>query len=132
MILSIDFGTKRVGLAISDETNTIALTLDAIVFKKDEELWGKLQEIIEKYTPELCLIGIPLGYQDKPTKMSKQVKKFGEELKSKFNLEVRFWNEVMTSYFASKVSKNDRSGKLDSESARIILQEYLDFIKEKK
>ena len=127
MIIALDYGTKRVGVAVTEDTERIAVSTNPILYKIESELLVSLSEVIKKYTPNLIILGIPLGHEDKPTQMSIKVKEFAQTIRDEFNLEIIFWNEVMTSRAASQFVKNDKSGKLDSESARIILQEYLDF-----
>lgn len=127
MIIGFDYGTKRLGVALSDDTEKIAVTTTPIVYKEENELFENVGALFNKYNPSFVVIGIPLGYDDKPTQMSENVKKFANTIKTQFNREVVLWNEVMTSIAASQFVKKDKSGKLDSESARIILQEYLDF-----
>jgi len=127
MIISFDFGTKRLGVAVSDDSERIAVTSNPIIYKTDAELHKGLEVLFAKHAPKHVVIGIPLGYEDKPTQMSNTVKEFANLIKTKYNKEVILWNEVMTSVAASQFVKKDKSGKLDSESARIILQEYLDF-----
>lgn len=127
MIIGFDYGTKRLGVALSDDTERIAVTTTPIIYKEENELFENIGNLFSKYNPSFIVIGIPLGYDDKPTQMSENVKKFANTIKTQFNREVILWNEVMTSIAASQFAKKDKSGKLDSESARIILQEYLDF-----
>jgi putative holliday junction resolvase len=133
MILAIDYGTKRIGLAISDETETIAMPISPIISSKANYIFDELAKLKEKFKINKIVIGSPLGLDNKPTLMSNEIKQFGENLSAKIMIELIFWNETLTSHIAKKnLNKADRSGKLDSESARIILQEYLDFQKEKK
>lgn len=127
MIIALDYGTKRVGLAITEDTERIAVSSTPIHYREESTLFENIDEIIKKYTPKIVVLGLPLGNDDKPTQMSQKVKLFAQKLKETFGVEIVFWNEVMTSHAASQFAKNDKSGKLDSESARIILQEYLDF-----
>jgi len=127
MIIALDYGTKRIGVAVTEDTERIAVATSPIIYKDEFELVQQLDLIIKKYTPNAVILGLPLGNDDKPTQMSIKVKEFAQKLRDQFTLEIIFWNEVMTSRAASQFVKNDKSGKLDSESARIILQEYLDF-----
>lgn len=127
MILALDYGTKRVGVAVSEDTETIALALDAVIYTSYEELMQKIGELIKKYSPTTLLLGLPLGNEEKPTQMSNQIKEFALDLEEKFAVPTKFWNEVMTSKMAGRIVKDNRKGNLDSQSARIILQEYLDF-----
>lgn len=127
MIIALDYGTKRVGLAVTEDTERIAVASTPLHYKEEATLFESLDEIIKKYAPKIVVLGLPLGNEEKPTQMSHKVKQFAQKLKETFGVEIVFWNEVMTSRAASQFVKNDKSGKLDSESARIILQEYLDF-----
>ena len=131
MVLAIDYGRKRMGLAISDETETIAVAMPAIISKTPKQTFAELKDIFKKYGIDKVVIGAPLGLEEKPTQMSEEVKKFSTDLLKHIKTDVSFWNETFTSHIAKKnLKKDNRSGKLDSESARIILQEYLDYQKE--
>ncbi len=127
MIIALDYGTKRVGVAISEDTESIALAVDAIVYTSYEELIEEIGKLIKKYSPNTILLGLPLGHEEKPTQMSNQIKDFALDLEERYRVSTKFWNEVMTSKMAGKIVKDNRKGNLDSQSARIILQEYLDF-----
>lgn len=129
MILALDYGLKRIGVAISDDSDTIAMALKSINYKKEPDALEMIKLLIEKYSITNLVLGIPMGNEDKPTQMSLRVKEFGSLLENRFKILVIYWNEVMTSKLAGKYIKDNRKGNLDSESARIILQEYLDFKK---
>ena len=126
MVIALDYGEKRAGLAISDETEVFAFAIEPIIVKKNnlaEELIKKIEEL---HVDEI-LVGVPLGLDEKPTEMSKVIEKFAERLRKLTGKKVILWNETLTSKFAQNtVSKKNRKKKLDSESARIILQEYLE------
>ncbi len=131
MVLAIDYGRKRMGLAISDETETIAVAIPAIISKTPKQTFAELKDVFKKYGVDRVVIGAPLGFEDKPTQMSEEIKKFSTDLLKNIKTDVSFWNETFTSHIAkNNLKKDNRSGKLDSESARIILQEYLDYQKE--
>jgi len=127
-ILSIDFGLKRVGLAEADTEVRIAFALDPIVLNGKTNLIPKIKEIVSDKNIELILVGIPLGFDQKETQMSKKVLKFIEDLGCEIpDIKIKALNETLTSKQASanlRLGKSKRS--IDSESARIILQEYLD------
>jgi len=127
MILSIDYGRRRVGLALSDETNLIAAAIDPLEVKGVEELLIKVKKILETNKISSLVIGLPLGYDNKPTQMSDEILAFGKRIEEDAKIEVIFWNEASTSKIAKKIMNNKKG--IDSNSARIILQEYLDHIK---
>ncbi|MEP7103860.1 MAG: Holliday junction resolvase RuvX [Candidatus Dojkabacteria bacterium] len=127
-ILSIDYGTKRVGLAISDETLTFAHRLDPIKNYKDEKtLIGDLANLSIKYAVSLIVLGVPLGVEEKDTEMSKKINLFAQKLETINGISVKTVNETYTTRQAySNLGKNKGKKSIDSESARILLQEYLD------
>lgn len=126
-ILGIDYGTKRIGTAISDETETIAQAFEILEVKNEDDGIEKLKELIEKYDISYFVIGQPLGIDSKPTQMSNQIDKFAEKLSENVKKEYTAWNETLTSEVAKKNRLNFKRGYIDSEAARIMLQEYLDF-----
>ena len=128
-ILAIDYGRKRIGLALSDEDEFIAFTINPVSAENFTKLFQLLLKRIKESNPSTLLVGYPLGIDLKPTQMSIEVDQFIEKLKENFNIPIEKWNEVGTSKLAQKNIKNSRNKSIDSESARIILQEYLDFKK---
>ncbi len=127
-ILAIDYGTKKLGIALSDETQTIAYSDSPIFAKDDKSAISQITEITQKEEVEKIILGLPLGYEQKPTQMSEKIKKFKEKLQQSVNIDILLWNEVGTSKLALEgiMSSGLKSKSIDSESARIILQEYLD------
>jgi putative holliday junction resolvase len=132
MILSLDYGKKRIGMALSDETELIAQAISMLPNKGDEKAIEKLKELLAKNPIRLILFGIPYGLDGKPTQMSKEIEKFAKLVNAELKIEYKLWNETLTSKSAltnlrsSKKQKSKNKMLIDSESARIILQEYLD------
>jgi len=127
MVLGIDYGRKRIGLAVSDETETIAVAINPIFVKDRNKVTLALLEIIKVNRVNKILVGLPLGIGEKPTKMSNEIKGFTKVLKENARINIEFWNETSTSEIAKNNIITTRG--IDSQSARIILQEYLDFNK---
>ncbi len=130
-ILAIDYGTKRVGLALSDETQIFAHRIEPIKnFKTEKELLIKLAKLIDFEQVGEVVLGIPLGVDEKETEMSKKITSFAQELRMIIKSDVKTVNETYTTRSAySNLEKNKTIKSIDSESARILLQEYLDSIK---
>jgi putative Holliday junction resolvase len=134
-ILAIDYGERNYGLAISDETETIAGKLPVIRAKKRKIAIEGIKMIL-KNAPSIntIVIGLPLDKDQNETKMSKKVREFGKELQESLSrdIQIKFRNESMTSKIAEKGrSRKFKKEKADSEAARIILQRYLDHKKHK-
>jgi len=119
--LAIDFGEKRIGLAISDELGISSAPLKTINVRTDDE---SIKEIVKTYNEQKAdqvLFGIPLNPDGSLGKIGNSVKRFGAKLKKKLNTKIIYWDE----YFSSKTAENKGSKDVDSEAARIILQEFL-------
>ena len=129
-LLGIDFGEKRIGLALSDPLLTFAYSLDT--FQNDKNFWKRFEDIIRQNDVHKIVIGMP--NEDRNEKLATAVKSFKKKIEDIFHLEVITWNEEYTSVIAKQkiiqsISKKKRrrdKGLIDKFSAAVILQEYLD------
>lgn len=134
-ILAIDFGLKRLGISISDPTNTLASPYPTL--ENNQNAIDKILELASKNDVGLILIGYPLNMDGTKSSLCDEVDKFISQLQSKTSIDIIKRDERLTSYIAQKQilesvrSKKKRKDKslVDQFSARIILQEYLDEIK---
>ena len=133
-ILSIDYGGKRTGLAVTDPLKIIATGLRTVETPK---LMAFLKEYIPKEGVELVIIGMPVNWDDSDTHATPLVKKFIAELKKVFpHIPVEEVDERYTSNLASQamidmgMKKKQRQNKamIDEIAAAILLQEYLNRI----
>jgi len=130
-ILSIDYGTSRVGFAVSDLLHIIATPLKTIKNKSIQDLLKNIGQIVKEYDIRSIVVGLPLGLNGKETKQTKTVKLFSETL-AKNNYKVIFEDERLTTVLAKKeiIKQNISTGKnkslIDQVSAAFILQNYLD------
>ena len=130
-ILGIDFGMRRIGLARSDLTKMIASPFKTILAGKTlrESATLVLQELQEI---ETIVLGLPLLFSGKDSDTTRTVRTFGEILKETSALPLIFWDERLTSKQVEKliiegrVSRKKRSHCVDTVSATLILQSYLD------
>lgn len=133
--MGIDFGLKRIGIAISDPLFTFAYPL--ITLNNDKHLVSNLSDIIKAKNITKIILGIPSDENISRTSIVSEIKKFKQQLISKFEIEIIEWDETFTSVMAqqkiresvSKKSKRMEKGLLDMNAANIILQEYLDSVK---
>ena len=137
--LGIDYGTKRIGVAISDENGTLAFPKEIIL--NDSGVFKRLEDIVkEEYVKEF-VIGESVDFSGKLNALSARIEVFILELKERFKLPVHKQKEFLTSVEArrgkngkaglnpsqahSKV-KQIKSGRVDAKAAALILQRYLD------
>jgi len=131
-IVAIDFGLKRIGIAISDERKTIAFPLATVAGGKDA-IANVQKALREKGAPvELILIGLPVMLNGQEGDMVPLVKKFAEELHLALQIPIEWIDERFTSKLADQslkkmdLNRKDRTAKLDTVAATILLQTYLD------
>jgi len=130
-LLAIDYGMKRVGIAITDTLQIIASGLTTVA---NTEVEAFLKKYLEEESVERIILGYPLGLDNQPTDLTKHVDDFKEKLNKWFpTVPITLVDERFTSKMAkatllsSGVPKMKRRNKalLDEISATIILQEYL-------
>ena len=132
-ILGIDYGEKRIGLAISDKSKIFASTKDFIY--NNDHLLENLKQIVDENEVEEIILGLPLKLNGEESESTISVKYFKEELDDFFDIKITLMDERLTTSYAEKlmisgnVRRNKRKQKIDSLSAQIFLQNYLDKIK---
>ncbi len=120
-ILGIDYGEKRIGLAISDESQTFARELSIV---SPREFFEQLDQIIEDGQIERIVLGWPLNMHGEETKKTQEVKSFKLEIEKITGLPVAIIDERLSSVMAQKLPGGKKD--IDSLAAQILLQNYLD------
>jgi putative Holliday junction resolvase len=131
-ILAVDPGSKRIGLAVSDPTGTIANPLTVLEHIARLVDAAAVAELARTHEAGLIVIGQSLDDNGQPTYEGRRAARFAEALKTQTSLPAVFWDEAFTTQDARRariqmdVSRKDRSGHLDSLAATVLLQDYLD------
>ncbi len=120
--LGIDYGTKRVGVALSDESGTIAVPFS--VLPNDRTLFREVREICESRNVDAIVMGDSKDFKGNDNPIMKDTYAFKAELERDLGLPVYFELEFLTSYQAAKVQGEHML--LDASAAAIILQTFLD------
>jgi putative Holliday junction resolvase len=129
-ILGIDYGRKRVGLALSVPFTTIAVGYKII--EMNETILDNIKEIIIKEKIESIVIGLPKRMDNEIGQIAQEVVQFSEKLKKNLNIPVVLWDERLSSKQAEvllrdvNLSRKKRRSQTDITSAQLILQSYLD------
>ncbi len=119
--LGIDFGTKRVGIASSDDNGRMAFPLRVV--PNSEELVQSIASICSKEHIEEIVIGDSINFQNQPNPIMELVYPFAKQLEAVTGLPVRFMNEVLSSQEANHLQGENAHN--DASAAAIILQSYL-------
>ncbi len=131
-VLSLDHGTKRIGVAVSDELKMIATPLEYIPTEPLEKAIARLQQLIRDKDVELILIGMPRNMDGTYGPAADKVKEFVAALQPHIATPVKTWDERLTSVMANRallegnVRRDQRKEKVDKMAAAILLQSYLD------
>ena len=131
-ILGIDFGSVRVGLSLSDLTQTIAKPFDTLNYKDLDDLLSQLKIVIDNNQVYELVVGIPFNMKGQDTKQTLKVREFISFLKKNISIKIRLIDERLSSIEAEKVmhamniKTGHNKGKIDKIAASVILQEYLD------
>ena len=129
--LGIDFGTKRVGLALSDRSNMIASPYKTLNYFSEKDLITQLEIIVSKNDIEILVLGLPINMKGEDTAQTIKVRNF-KEILSTLRIPIVYEDERLSSVSAinSLMLQNVKTGhnkpEIDKTAAAIILQQYLD------
>lgn len=139
-ILCLDLGERRTGVAISDETHTIAQSLTTINHRSEEELITAVRQLIKTYQVTLVVIGLPLSLSGKPSTRSEKIRIFARRLEKKiYPIPINLFDERLTTDAARQIytevhgrpfrrhlpGQKHPDSPLDRIAATIILENYL-------
>jgi putative holliday junction resolvase len=131
-ILALDHGTKRIGVAVSDELKLIAQPLEFIPAEPFVAVLKRLRELISEKQVESILIGMPRNMNGTYGPAADKVREFIALLRNEITVPIKTWDERLTSAQANRfliegnVRREARKEKVDQMAAAILLQSYLD------
>lgn len=131
-VLGIDYGTVRIGLALSDPTGLLAQGLSVLKRKSDVEAVADIADIVKANDVELIVVGLPRHMNGDKGDRALQCERFAESLHEKVGLPVEMYDERLTSVAAERmlvdadVNRKKRKQVVDAVAATILLQGFLD------
>ncbi len=131
-ILALDPGTKRVGVAVSDELQIIAQPLEYVPAEPLEALLTRVQELVRDRQIELVLVGMPRNMNGTYGPAAQKVQAFVALLQKTLSVTIKTWDERLTTAQANRlliqgnVRRQQRKAQVDKMAAAILLQSYLD------
>ena len=130
-MLALDVGEKRVGVALCDETQTLARPLLTLKRASKKEDFARLAAVCREHAIVKVIVGLPKTLRGEEGPQAQRVRRYALELQAALNLPIDFWDERYSSVDAqerltSSGRKARAKGDIDSAAAAIILQEYLD------
>ena len=140
-ILGLDYGTKTVGVAVSDALGITAQPVETIIRKEENKLrqtLARIKELADEYEAESIILGFPKHMNNDVGSRAEKTAEFKEMLQKRTGLEVILWDERMTTISAERVliesgvRREERKKHIDKIAAVFILQSYLHFLCMKK
>ncbi|MCP5097253.1 MAG: Holliday junction resolvase RuvX [Chloroflexi bacterium] len=131
-VMALDLGEKRIGVAISDPTRTIAQAYSVVQRTSRKADYAEYGRIIEKEQITLLVVGLPVTLGGNESEKTKWVRHYTAELEQHISIPTAFWDEALTTVQATaslrKMGKKGKKArqKVDAVAATLILQNYLD------
>lgn len=131
-ILALDHGTRRIGVAVSDELKMLAHPVEYIPAEPFAAFLTRLKELLMEKEVEMVLVGMPRNMNGSYGPAALKVQEFVAALNTAVTVPIKTWDERLTSVQANrflaegKVRRDDRRKKVDQMAAAILLQSYLD------
>ena len=132
IILGLDIGDARTGVAISDELGIAAHPLCTIHRKSRKAVLAELQELVTAHKVERIVVGLPLQLDGETGTQARKVKRFAERLEQQVNLPIVFWDESFTTFEAAQILRGTKKRRkkrkqvIDQVAAVLILEGYLE------
>lgn len=134
-VLGIDYGDARVGVAVSDELGFMAQGVGMVKNRGMENLIADLSKIIDEYSPEKIVVGLPKNMDGTIGFRGEETYKFTDKLKEVYGGEIIYWDERLTTVGATRfLNETNTRGKkrknvVDTVAACLILEGYLNSVK---
>jgi putative Holliday junction resolvase len=135
-VLGLDMGERRVGVAISDPSGTVARPLHTLVRGSREEDFTAVASLVAEHNVDLVVVGRPLSLDGTEGPQARRVTRYVEALAAQLPVRVVLWDERFTTVAAGEILRQSRSkkerrrargaGEIDAIAAAVILQSYLD------
>ncbi len=132
--MALDYGERRIGVAVSDPTRTIASPLTTLQRRPGKRPpWAEITKLVEEQEVDEAVVGLPLALSGDETDWTKEVRQFGADLERRTGLPVRWIDERMTSVAAERAvrgmglkrSEREQKERVDAAAAALILAAWL-------
>lgn len=134
-IIGLDFGSKTVGVAVSDPLGITAQGVEIVRRERSNKLrrtYARIEELIAQYEVGLIVVGLPMGLASQEGERCRLTREFGDALSRRTGLTVEYFDERLTTVSADRamdemgIADSDKKNYVDEIAAMLILQGYLD------
>ena len=121
-LMGIDFGEKRIGIALSDEQENFAFPYSVVI--NDKNAIKEIKKICEENQVEKIILGQSLDYSNQPNPVMKKIELFKNSLKKEIKIPVIYQNETLTTQEAERIQ--GKTAKTDASAAALILRSFIE------
>jgi len=135
-VMALDVGERRVGIAISDPSGTVARPMQTLVRNSREQDFAAIAALVAEHDVELVVVGRPLSLDGTEGPQARRIARYAEALAAHLSVELVSWDERFTTIAAEEIIRQRRSkkgrrraratGEVDAVAAAVVLQSYLD------
>jgi putative Holliday junction resolvase len=131
-ILGLDIGERRIGVAVSDPTKTLARPVTTVVRASREADFHAISRLIKEYDVDRVIVGLPLSLDGTEGPQAQRIRRYAKRLEAQVAVPLGFWDERYSTVMAAEIlgTKGRRGRKareeIDATAAAVILQSYLD------
>lgn len=122
LVLGLDYGTKRIGVAVGNSLTKSAQALEVISNTNSEQTWQQIAQLIQEWQPNLLVIGLPLHPDGAEHAMTAKAKRFGRQLEGRFTKNVHYVDERYSSVLLEQDPQYQ--GAIDSHSAAMLVEQF--------
>lgn len=130
-IIALDYGEKKIGVAVGQTSTNTSSPLQIIFNKDNKANWISISSLLDEWKPDLILLGKPLNMDGSDSEIMKKVDKFYKELKSIYDADIEFVDERLTTFEAREILKDEKQDNVDAHAAKILIDNWFDINKEK-
>ena len=127
VVLGLDFGTKKIGIAVGQTQTSQASPLTTLAMVQQRPDWDAIERLINEWKPQTLVVGLPFNMDDTPTHLTERINRFGRQLEGRYRLPVHMVDERLTSREARREfgPALDKSGGIDAFAAKLIIETWL-------
>ena len=132
IVLGVDFGDRRIGLAVSDPSGSVAVGAGTLVVRSEREAIAAIRAVVEEREVGETIVGLPLSMSGERGPRARITERFVDRLRKSLPVPVSVWDERLTSVEAGRALRavspgvRPRAGRTDESAAIILLQSWLD------
>lgn len=124
-IVSFDFGTKKIGVAVGQTKTKTSSPLEIIFNKNNKTNWDSIKSIIDEWRPDIILVGKPLNMDGTDSDIMTEVDVFFKKLKKITNIPCEYVDERLTSFEARQNLLELKTQLIDAQAAKILIDNWL-------